>query len=121
MMRRPPRASSNGAGGVAPLRHCPRVEADPADSAYAAEAPRHHLQGFRMAIHEEKAPPCLETRGPGGAAAREEVEDEIAGAGRGLHDAPEHAKGFLGRIAGALPSLGGHDGVPPGIGGQLAT
>src|SRR5262249_56181801 len=74
----------------------------------------------RIAGHEEKAPPRLEAYGPGGAAAREEVEDEVAGARRGLHDPPEHAERLLGRIAGAFLALSGHDGVPPGIGGQLA-
>ncbi len=41
--------------------------------------------------------------------------------GRGCHNAPQDAQRFLRGVAGFLFAIGGHNGVPPGIGGEFAA
>ncbi len=57
----------------------------------------------------------------GGAAAGEEVEDEVPGLGVDADDALEDAEGFLGGVAGFFFAGGADDGVPPDVGGSFAA
>ena len=114
-------AASAAAGGESGGRAGAERMAGHLNPRQATKAARHHRHGLRVRIHEHEAAAQLEGGDARGSAAGEEVEDQGAGRRGGLHDAPQDPQRFLRRIAGLLRAARRHDGVPPGVGGQLAA
>src|SRR5699024_10865875 len=79
----------------------------------------HHLDGFRAAINHDELPACLACSITGGPASGEEVEHNISRLAAGLNDPTKDSKWLLRRVSGLFFAAGAHDGVPPGVRGEL--
>ena len=80
----------------------------------------HDLHGTRIGVDQHVTASELGGHCAKGAAAGEEVKAPVAGARGGLDHAADDPLGLLGRVAGLLTPVGGHDRVPPDVGRELA-
>ncbi len=97
-----------------------RVVADPLYSCRASKAFHHNLHGLGVVVDQNEPPPELETAFPHRTATCKKVQYHLTGTGGGPHDAVDHTQRLLGWITGLFATVGGNDGVPPGVGRQLA-
>lgn len=62
------------------------IKPDPLHRRYIRETPRHHFERLRVVVHQHESPPQREGCRARRAAAREAVQHEIDGVGRGGDD-----------------------------------
>src|ERR1700722_1378864 len=110
VMRRRSRSSSRttsliGCSRTRALYPRTRVGYLRAGHARVAESLAHHAHGLGIGVDHHVATAELRRDGAERAAAGEEVKAPVAGAARGLHDAPHDALGLLRRVAGLLGAV----------------
>ena len=80
----------------------------------------HGSQRLRVVVDQNELPSVFQASRAGRTAAREKIQHHLAGVRRSLDDASQNAQRFLGRVTCLLPAIGGHNGMPPGIGRGFA-